>query len=117
MSHYQTLEIVDAIYEYFRRCQRWRLRRVRVYSPLGDGSTDVSTTEQKRNRLDDELLNKLMFICLHAPKSILALKVIVNDIRMIWKENKDRYKAKWSTWEAVANQMDCDELDINKDWQ
>ena len=47
MSHYQTLEIVDAIYEYFRRCQRWRMRRVRVYSPLGDGSTDVSTTEQE----------------------------------------------------------------------
>ena len=73
--------------------------------------------DKKRNRLDDDLLSKLMFICLHAPKSSLALKVIVNDIRMIWKENKDRYKAKWSTWEAVTNQMDRDELDINKDWQ
>ena len=47
MSHYQTLEIIDAIYEYFRRFQRWRMRRVRVYSPLGDGSTDISTTEQE----------------------------------------------------------------------
>ena len=47
MSSYQTLEIIDAAYEYFRRCQRWRMRRVRVYSPLGDGSTDISTTEQE----------------------------------------------------------------------
>ena len=73
--------------------------------------------DKKRNRLDDDLLNKLMFICLHAPKSILALKAVVNDIILIWKENKDRYKAKWATWEAVATQMECDELDINKDWQ
>ena len=39
--------------------------------------------DKKRNRMDDGLLNKLMFICLHAPKDILALKTIVNDIRWI----------------------------------
>ena len=36
--------------------------------------------ERKRNRMESKLLNKLMFICLHAPKIILALKTIVNDI-------------------------------------
>ena len=36
--------------------------------------------EKKRNRMESKLLNKLMFICLHAPKIILALKTIVNDI-------------------------------------
>lgn len=68
---------------------------------------------KKRNRMNDELLNKLMFICLHAPRSILALKEVVNDIRLIWKEGKDRYKKKWAEWEAVVDQMADDELHLN----
>jgi hypothetical protein len=37
-------------------------------------STMAILKEKKRNRMDDALLNKLMFICLHALKSITALK-------------------------------------------
>ena len=70
--------------------------------------------DKKRNRMDDALLNKLMFICLHAPKSITALKNIVDDVRLIWKEKKDRYKAKWVEWEAVADEMALDELALNE---
>jgi hypothetical protein len=64
--------------------------------------------DKKRNRMNDELLNKLMFICLHAPRSILALKEVVNDIRLIWKRAKDSYKKKLAEWEAVADQMAAD---------
>ena len=72
--------------------------------------------DKKRNRMNDQLLNQLMFICLHAPKDILALKKIVNDIRLIWKASKDRYKKKWAQWEVVADQMALDELAINEDF-
>ena len=64
--------------------------------------------------MDSKLLNKLMFICLHAPKNILALKSIVNDIRIIWAEGKDRYKKKWCEWEEVVDQMALDALEINE---
>ena len=37
-------------------------------------STMAILKEKKRNRMDDALLNKLMFICLHALKSITALR-------------------------------------------
>jgi hypothetical protein len=72
--------------------------------------------DKKRNRMNDQLLNQLMFICLHAPKDILALKKIVNDIRLIWKASKDRYRKKWAQWEVVADQMALDELAINEDF-
>ena len=70
--------------------------------------------DKKRHRMNDGLLNKLMFICLHAPKDISALKTIVNDIRLIWRANKDRYKKKWQSWEVVVNQMELDQLQINE---
>ena len=106
MSHYQTLEIIDAIYEMAialdTACaERW-------FSKM------AILKDKKRNRMDDALLNKLMFICLHAPKSITALKNIVDDVRLIWKEKKDRYKAKWVEWEAVADEMALDELALNE---
>jgi hypothetical protein len=72
--------------------------------------------DKKRNRMNDQLLNQLMFICLHAPKDILALKKIVDDIRLIWKASKDRHRKKWAQWEVVADQMALDELSINEDF-
>ena len=35
-------------------------------------------------------------------------------IDLIWKEKKDRYKAKWVEWEAVADEMTLDELALNE---
>ena len=46
--------------------------------------------DKRRNRMNDDVLNRLMCVCCHAPKSILALKTVVNDIRGIWLGSKDR---------------------------
>ena len=67
--------------------------------------------------MDSKSLNKLTFICLYAPKNILALKTNVNDIRIIWAEGRDRYKKKWAEWGEVVYQMALDALEINEGLQ
>ena len=47
------------------------------------------------------------------PKACLFLKTIVDDIRVIWLEAKDRYKKKWTEWETTVSEMEFDELNIN----
>ena len=63
--------------------------------------------------MNDAVLNKLVFVCCHAPKSMLVLKTIVDDIRIIWLGGKDRYKKKWTEWETTVSEMEFDELNIN----
>ena len=69
--------------------------------------------DKRRNRMNKDVLNKLVFVCCHAPKSMLVSKTIVHDIRVIWLEAKDRYKKKWTEWETTVSEMEFDELDIN----
>ena len=63
--------------------------------------------------MNQELLSTLMFFCLHAPKDVYALKKIVNEVRIIWARNKDRYKGKWVEWKPTVDAMEYDELEIN----
>jgi hypothetical protein len=55
-----------------------------------------------------------MSCCVLSVSCSVALKNIVDDVRLIWKEKKDRYKAKWVEWEAVADEMALDELALNE---
>ena len=54
--------------------------------------------DKRRSRMNTALLNDLMFICTHAPKSISQLKSVLIDILVLWEEESDRgrYQGKWS---------------------
>ena len=47
MSHDMNLSFIDAAAEFFRRLQRRRISIAQVFSPIGDGSTDISNKEQE----------------------------------------------------------------------
>ena len=63
-----------------------------------------------RNRVNTELLNNLMMICLHAPKDLKSLKCMLPAILDIWEASskKGRYTSKWvsSGWSDVLNEME-----------
>ena len=54
--------------------------------------------DKRHSRMNTALLNDLMFICTHAPKSICQLKSVLIDILVLWEEESERgrYQGKWS---------------------
>ena len=68
--------------------------------------------DKRRNRMSSEVMDDLMFICLHAPKSIHQIKPLLPNIIEIWKEQskcRGRYAAKWKRLETVVEEMKYDE--------
>ena len=63
-----------------------------------------------RNRMNTELLNNLMMVCLHAPKDLKSLKSMLPAILDIWEASskRGRYTSKWvsSGWPDVLNEME-----------
>ena len=72
--------------------------------------------DKRRNRMNTEMLNNLMFLCLHAPRDIKQLQKCMPDIIKIWKEDskRGRYKARWVQWEATVAEMNHEEEVINE---
>ena len=83
--------------------------------------------DKRRNRMNTALLNDLMFICTHAPKSISQLKSVMIDILVLWEEEPERgrYHGKWhedvkTTIEdleyeqEIANEMSTREFNMDQ---
>ena len=52
---------------------------------------------KRRSRMNIQLLDDLMMICTHAPKSITQLKSVLLDILVLWEEEskRGRYQGRW----------------------
>ena len=73
------IEIEIAIVRDTSACERWFSLMNRL-------------KDKRRNRLNTELLDDMMFICLHASRRMETLKAMCPAILEIWSESTDRYK-------------------------
>ena len=77
--------------------------------------------------MNTDLLNDLMFICTHAPKSISQLKSILLDVLVLWESEskRGRYKGKWEeealpviqdleSEQEIANEVRLREFNLDK---
>ena len=82
---------------------------------------------KRRSRMNTDLLNDLMFICTHAPKSISQLKSILLDVLVLWESEskRGRYKGKWEeealpviqdleSEQEIANEVRLREINLDK---
>jgi hypothetical protein len=73
---------------------------------------------KRRNRLDDQVLNDLMFVILHAPKSIVELKKLCPEILRVWSELSvgGRYSKSWRTKQGnTVDEMNFDETRMHQE--
>jgi hypothetical protein len=66
--------------------------------------------------MNTEMLDNLMFLCLHAPKDVKQLKACMPAIIQIWKDDckRGRYSACWKHWAATVDEMNHQEEILNE---